>query len=204
MAKGNGGTRVSNPANMYRGGNASVDMGMSPTQFQSIVNTVAGKDYPAGWSDLDDASRELALMEAGFTGLASDGAEDIMFEDSRDELLGPLADNIVSDAMGYQHDNDISATIVYKDGSERRFDTLSNDFEIRPVGRSSSRGLYDRAYRSMDRKNISYVTYQDSANARYYTNGDDGMKRLKRDTGYEKWTNGRGEKRRDYIQDDWI
>ena len=204
MAKTSGGTRGSNPRSMYGSGNSPVDTGMTLAQFQWIVNAIAGKDYPAGWDDLDDASRELALMEAGFTGLANEGAEDIMFEDPRDELLGLLADNIVSDAMGYQHDNDVTATIVYKNGSERRFDSLNDDFDIGPVGRSSSRGLYDRAYRSMDRRNISYITYSDASNSRYYANGEEGMNRLIRDTGYEKWKNGRGTKRRDYIQDDWI
>ena len=204
MAKSNGGTRGSNPASMYGGGNASVDMGMTPSQFDGMIRTIAGGDYPAGWTDLDQASRELALMQAGFTGLASEDAEDIMFEDKRDDILALLADNIVSDSMGYAHDDNISATIVYKDGTSREFNALQNDFDIGSAGRSSSHGLYDRAYRGMDRRNISYVTYSDSGNSRYYANGEDGMSRLKKDTGYEKWTNGRGTRRRDYVQDDWI
>lgn len=203
MAKGNGGTRGSNPRSMYGGGNAPVDEGMIPAQFQRYVDEIANNDYPVGWNDLDVASRELALMEAGFTGIADEGAENILFEVSKDDMLGWLADRIVSNAEGYTN-SDESFTIGYKDGSRKEVNAITEEIAITYGGRTSSRTRYDQAYRAMDRRNISFVILEDGARGTYYANGSDGLKMLKRYSGFEKWTNGRGEKRRDYIQDDWI
>ena len=204
MAKGNGGTRGSNPRSMYGGGNAPVDEGMTPAQFQRFVNEIAGKEYPVGWTDLDSSERELALMEAGFTGFADDGAENILFPVSESNMIGWLTDAITNDQdYGSRANSDNYFTVGFKDGTMRSVGALGNEIElVRPITGKQSYATEQRIVRQ-SLKNVAYITYNDSFRETYWiANG--GEKQFRSDTGYEKWTNGRGEKRRDYIQDDWI
>lgn len=207
MAKGNGGTRASTPKSIYGGDNTPADIGMTPAQFQSrFVDTIANGEYPAGWDELDDASRELALMEAGFSGWADDGAETIVFEDSKESILSAARDAIINDfTFGEGSNNDTNITVAYKDGTIKQIGALGSEIElIRPLSSNQSASTQSRiAMQSLRTKDIAFVTYNDSwRETAWIAKG--GEAQFIRYTGYEKWTNGRGTKRRDYIQDDWI
>ena len=200
MAKASGGTRGSNPRSMYGSSNTPADIGMTPAQFQRFVNDIANNEYPVGWSDLDDASRELALMEAGFTGIASEDADDIMFENSKDEMSRLLTDTMLNNWESDRWDDDYMVTVGYKDG------TMRTNGEIEPAraitGRQSIKTQFRIVNQTLFGRNVAYVTLYSPFGAYYWSaKGDD---TILRHTGYEKWTNGRGTKRRDYIQDDWI
>ena len=198
MAKGNGGTRGSNPRSMYGGG---TDEGMTPAQFQSrFVDRIAEGEYPAGWDDLDTASRELALMEAGFTGLASEDAEDIMFENSKEKMSHLLTDIMLNNWESDRWDDDYMVTVGYKDG------TMRTNGEIVPAraitSRQSVKTQFGIVNQTLFGKNVAYVTLNSPFGADYWSAKGDDM--ILKHTGYEKWTKGRGTKRRSYIQDDWI
>ena len=201
MAKGNGGTRGNNPRSMY-GGNS--DNGLTPARFEGYVNDLASKVYPAGWDDLDFDRRELALMESGFTGLADDGAENIMFEQTKDWAIDEAVSAIVNE-QSYGPDADKLITIGYLDGSQKEIGGLGMTVELsKPMTRNQSYKTQEGiAKSSLNTKNIGYIIVNDASGS-YYWSSEKGAPSLRNYTGMEKWTNGRGEKRRDYIQDDWI
>ena len=206
MAKGNGSTRGSNPRSMYGGGNASVDSGMTPAQFDRYVNELANEEYPTGWSDLDVPSRELALMEAGFTGYADDGAENIMFPTEKDSIVDVAVTAIMNDNYyGPQVNSDTSITIAYKDGTSKTIGSLGSEIDlVSPLSSNQSFKTQENIVRrSLHIGDIAYITHNDSYRETYWI-AKGGEERFRRDTDYEYWKKGRGEKRRDYIQDDWI
>ena len=203
MAKGNGGTRVSNPSNMYGGGNASVESfpaWMSEAGWNDVLNDLQAENYPSGWQDIDPDHRELALMEAGFTGLASDGAEDIITEVSKDHILSYVSDEILNRWLGQEGSNDIMITVGHTDGK------TYTDEEIEPSRKITDRQSYatqkNIIKQTMTGRDVSFVLVQGPWGSNYWAaKGND---HIQQHTGYERWKNGRGEKRRDYVQDDWI
>lgn len=207
MAKGNGSTRASTTSNMYGSENASVDLGMTPAQFQSrFVDTIANGEYPAGWDELDTASRELALMEAGFTGYSDEDAENILFPETKDRILMDTVDAVINDFdFGPKVNESTYITIAYKDGTTKSIGSLGSEIETtRPLSKGQSYTTQEKIVRqSLRVRDIAYITHNNSYNEVYWI-AKDGESRFLKDTGYEKWTKGRGTRRRDYIQDDWI
>ena len=206
MAKASGGTRGSNPRSMYGSGNTSVDTGMTPAQFQRYVDEVANNELPNGWSELEPERRELALMEAGFSGWADDGAETIVFEESKESILASARDAIINDFLfGERANNDTYITVAYKDGTIKQIGALGSEIElVRPLSNNQNSSTQSRiAMQSLRTKDIAFVTHNDAwRDTAWIAKGSEAQ--FIRYTGYEKWTRGRGTKRRSYIQDDWI
>lgn len=205
MAKASGGTRASNPKSMYGGDNApaaSYPAWMSDAGWKAVLDELANDEFPMGWQDIDPDHRELALMEAGFNGLADDGAEDIIAEISKDSMRSYIQDTLRNQWTDWEVDNDIMITVGYKDGRN-----LVNE-EIQPAKPLTNRQSYSTQRKILDQtvfgRNVDFVMVSGPWGSEYWAQGQRGADRIKAYTGYEKWTNGRGTKRRDYIQDDWI
>ena len=173
----------------------------SDAGWKEVLDSLENGEYPRGWEDIDPESRELALMESGFTGLANEGAEDIMSETSKDQMESLLVDTLINQWTGYDVDPDIMITIGYKDG--RR---LTNE-EIEPVKKVTANQSFATQRKIFRQtalgKNVDFAVISGPWGTNYWVSGT-GIEPLKEYTGYERWKKGRGEKRRDYIQDDWI
>lgn len=202
MAKGNGGTRGANPRSMYGETASGNDFPawMSESGWKDVLDSLANGDYPAGWQDIDPDHRELALMEAGFTGLANEGAEDIIAEVSKDQILSYVSDEVLNRWLGEGGSNDVMITVGHIDGK------TYTDEEIEPVRKVTSKQSYTTQKSILNQtltgRDVSFVLVSGPWGSEYYSaKGNDHIQQY---TGYEKWTKGRGEKRRDYVQDDWI
>ena len=58
---------------------------------------------------------------------------------------------------------------------------------------------------SLNLRNLVFILRTDGyEEPNYWVKNDVGLRLLKKYGEFEEWKNGRGEKRRDYIQDDWI
>lgn len=190
---------------MYGGNNApaaNYPAWMSDAGWKAVLDELAINEYPMGWQDIDPDHRELALMEAGFNGLADDGAEDIIAEISKDSMRSYIQDTLLNQWTDWEVDNDIMITVGYKDGRN-----LVNE-EIQPAKPLTNRQSYSTQRKILDQtvfgRNVDFVMVSGPWGSEYWAQGQSGADRIKAYTGYEKWTNGRGTKRRDYIQDDWI
>ena len=202
MAKGNGTTRASTPSAMYGGSEPRFERWMSDEGWRNVLDELKAEAYPMGWDDIDPDHRELALMESGFSGLASEGAEDIIFEVDKNHILDYVSDVLLNswESKNFDDSFDTSITIGHKDGK-----TYTND-EIEPVRKVTRNQSYSTQKGILKQtavgRNVSFVLVQGGWGSAYWSaKGDSHINQY---TGYEKWKNGRGTKRRDYLQDDWI
>lgn len=204
MAKRSGGTRITNSQSMY-GSGSPINEGLSAAAFDRMVAELSRDEYPEGWSDLETSQRELALMQSGFTGFADDGAENIMFPVDKDTQIRNTIDAILTDFQyGERSNSDTYITVAYKDGTKKTVGALGSEFDIPNLTSRQSSRTQDSVVRSaLKVRDIAYITHNDSYRETYWV-APGNEAQIRRDTGYEKWKNGRGEKRRDYIQDDWI
>ena len=205
MAKGSGSTRTQRPAP-----NNIFGQGVSASQYEALVNSISkdGQIDIRVWEDLTNSQRELALMEAGFSGMIGEDFSDgtLYIEENRESLLSRLNDAILNDA-NFGPDADNTWTIGYKDGTRKYLDGTQNDFDVsgQLTNRQSGRTQSAIAEKAINKKNIAYILSTSAIDQpRYYVNGESGQRLLKDYGGFEFWKKGRGEKRRDYIQDDWI
>lgn len=202
MAKGNGMTRGQSSAGGFQGSREGLraERWMSDEGWREVLDELESDAYPRGWDDIDPDHRELALMEAGFTGLASEGAEDIIFQVDKEHILDYVSDQLLNMWTGDNFDEDTMITIGHKDGR-----TYTND-EIEPARRVTRNQSYstqrDIIRQTAVGRDVSFVLVNGGWGSVYYE--PNGASHIGQYTGYEKWTRGRGTKRRDYIQDDWI
>lgn len=199
MSKGSGGTRK---ANNYQ---------PTYTELQDkVVGEIAKGEIPDYdiWSDMSYEEKELALQMAGFTGLASsDGIEngDLYIAQAREDLVSGLAENLSNMDSGYGVIDDKTYTFGYKDGTLKEVSELTNDFEGVVKDGQSFATQRNKVNSLIGDRNLLFVTETSGNNQpRYYVKNREGMKALKKYGDFEEWKGGRGEKKRDYIQDDWI
>ena len=199
MAKASGNTRMSSP---NRGGNDY----LSESEYQSLVNSVANKEdiEREKWEILSDEQQELALMEAGFTGAISDDLSDgtIYYQESKDNIVSRFTEALVNEMQGYGI-NDEFYTVLYKDGSKKYLDEMNNDFDKAHITKYMYKQAYTNAKNALQLSKVAAIIVSDGFDQpRYYV--AKGGEQQMRDYGFEFWKNGRGEKKRAYIQDDWI
>lgn len=173
---------------------------MTEEGWKQVLDSLQNGDYPAGWQDIDPEHRELALMESGFTGLVSEDAEDIIAEVSKDQILSYVSDEILNRWLGEEGSNDVMITVGHTDGK------AYTDEEIKPVKKVTDKQSYSTQKsiinQTLTGKNVSFVLVSGPWGSEYYAAKDN--EHIQQYTGYEKWTDGRGIKERDYLQDDWI
>ncbi len=162
------------------------------------------------WCDLMDLNqRELTLMMAGFTGLTNEELETngtLYFPVAKEEILPWLIEALVNELQYYGMMDDLMFTIGYKDGTVRTYSHGDCDFTPkRPLTTNQYGRTQDRIIRSsLDIRNIAYIIMTDGYQEPIYHATKEGLSALKEYGGFEEWRDGRGEKQRDYIQDDWI
>lgn len=154
--------------------------------------------------------RELTLMLAGFTGFINiDELEDsgtIYMPIKRDNLLGTLEDNIRNYATGYGIDDSTMWIIGYSDNSIKTFSELENDLDIPELDINTSRTKINKVINSCI--NIQKVLFILNINGynepTVWIKNNKGKELFKKFGNFEEWKHGRGEIKRDYIQDDWV
>ena len=163
------------------------------------------------WTDIiNKDQRELMLMQAGFTGMTVDDELEengtIYVPASKNDLVREIQEDLVNLWTGFQMDDTTSYTIGYKDGTTVN---ISQDFnEVDPVRPLTQNQLvkthYDIAKQSLKTRDIAWIIKSDGYDEPRYYVANGGKNSLREYGGFEFWENGRGEKRREYIQDDWI
>ena len=162
------------------------------------------------WQDVMNVEqRELTLMLAGFTGLTNEELESsgtLYFPIPKKDILDFLVECLRNEVAGYGMDDSIMFTIGYKDGSVKTFSHDDCDFSpIRPLTNNQYGSTQEKIIRSsLNLKNLSFIIMTDGYQEPTYFTTKSGLPALKKYGGFEIWHNGRGEKQRDYIQDDWI
>ena len=154
--------------------------------------------------------RELTLMLAGFTGFINiDELEDsgtIYMPIKRDNLLGTLEDNIRNYATGYGIDDSTMWIIGYSDNSIKTFSELENDLDIPELDINTSRTKINKVINSCI--NIQKVLFILNINGynepTVWIKNNKGKELFKKFGNFEEWKHGRGEIKRDYIQDNWV
>lgn len=143
-------------------------------------------------------------MEAGFTGAISDDLSDgtIYYQESKDNIVSRFTEALVNEMQGYGI-NDEFYTVLYKDGNKKYLDEMNNDFDKAHITKYMYKQAYTNAKNALQLSKVAAIIVSDGFDQpRYYV--AKGGERQMRDYGFEFWKNGRGEKKRDYIQDDWI
>lgn len=200
MSKGNGSIRS----------NASAPQPTYTELQDRVVSQIAKGEIPDYdiWSDMSYDEKELALELAGFTGLASEDDidnGDLYIAESRADFVSTLADDLSNIAGGYGIMDDRYYTFGYKDGSQKEINEYTNDFEGVVKEGSSFTADKNKVNALLGDRNLLFVTRTSGSDQpKYFVKNKEGMKALKKYGNFEEWKNGRGEKRRDYIQDDWI
>ena len=172
--------------------------------------TIDDSELVQVWQDVMDVDqRELTLMLAGFTGLTNEELETtgtLYFPMSKKDILDLLVEALRNEMDGYGMDDSLMFTIGYKDGSVKTFSHDYCDFSpIRPLTDNQYVSTQEKIIRSsLNLKDLSFIIMTDGYQEPTYFATKRGLSALKNYGGFEEWHNGRGEKQRDYIQDDWI
>lgn len=208
MSKGSGGTRSSYP------GKSVQSEGFSESSYQHILDTISEDGEwtnadMALWESMTNDQRYLALMESGFTGLTADDDIDIgnlYYAQDKKSLITILAEQMANEATGYGAAEDLYFTIGYKDGSYKDYGGNGNDYDLSKITNNQSWKTQQEVVNSIIKTGqISFILYSDAwSQPRYYAKNKAGLDQLKKYGGFEEWKKGRGEKKRDYIQDDWV
>ena len=162
------------------------------------------------WNDIMELEeRELTLMLAGFTGLTNEELETngtLYFPIAKDEILSMLSEAFINELQGYGMDESFMFTIGYKDGTVKTYSHGDCDFTPkRPLTNYQYGRTQDRIIRSsLHLREITFIIMSDGYQEPTYFATKNGLLALKKYGDFEEWHNGRGERRRDYIQDDWI
>jgi hypothetical protein len=205
MGKQSGGTRKKGPNKASQ----MIDY-LTDAEYNSIIDDIVNKNTPNdAWNKMSQDQRELALMEAGFSGAISDDFDlgNIYYEVSKDSIVDFVRDDIQNRSIddGIYFDDSISVHILYKDGKRKYIDESTNDFDdIHITDNMSYKGQKTAAQNGLKISKVAaIIRYDGYDQPRYYVaKGYESM--LKEYAGFEYWKNGRGEKKRDYIQDDWV
>ena len=168
------------------------------------------KDLVHVWQDLMDLEeRELTLMHAGFTGLTNEELESnatLYFPVEKKDILDMLFEAIDNEEAGYGMDDSTMFIVGYRDGDIKTFQHNDCDFKtVRPLTNNQSWSTHSKIIStSLKVQQIVFLMMSDGYEEPVYFATRQGLPMLKKYGGFEEWHNGRGEKRRDYIQDDWI
>lgn len=222
MAKNSGSTRRTAPGGNEGGGGASqpVDKFLQPAQMDRLAEIIS----KGGYVQIDDREladvwiddmtldeKELTLMLAGFTGMINEELEEngtMYFPLPKKELVGLFVDQLVNQLDGNGMEESTMFTIGYKDGTVKYLAELDDDFSdsVRFTDKISYSGLHRKAKEAIGLSNVTFIIKSDGYDEPNYWVADDEMakEQLRKYGGFEYWKKGRGEKRRSYIQDDWI
>ena len=201
MGKGSGQTRKSYPG--------SED---TPRNYDKEWNDMVNAIYTGGdldmdvWDEMSSSQRELALMEGGFTGLISDEFDQGMlyYEDKKSQFVSSLAEAL-SNELANGMDETTVFTIGYKNGQVKRISHGDNEVgDMGVTNRQSFSTQKEKVQSALSDRKINFIIKTDGYSQPTYYVTRDGMNDLKQYGGFEQWKKGRGEKRRDYVQDDWI
>lgn len=212
MSKGSGSTRSLSPSQSTA--NIAETGYYSKQQYEHLLESV-GKNQEWNksdrdiWDEMNDDQRYLALMESGFTGLSSDDDIEIgnlYYATSKKELVSWLAEQMANEATDYGSIDVMSFAIGYEDGSVKHYDSTQNDFNLSKITNNQNWETQQATVNSIIQTGkIRFILYSDAwGQPQYYVKNDKGMQLLKKYGGFEEWKKGRGEKKRDYIQDDWV
>ena len=201
MAKGSGGTRAKKPSKK------SSDY-ISENQYQSLVDSINKNEIPNNdlWEQLSKEQQELALMEAAFSGAITDDLEHgtVYIEAEKNDLVSSFQEDLVNEMQGYGMDDSTSWTILYKDGSKKYLShDMENDFDDTHITKGMFKQAYTNAKNALKISNVAAIIKSDGYEQPRYYIAKGGEKQM-RDYGFEFWKKGRGEKKRNYIQDDWV
>lgn len=204
MAKASGGTRTKYPSKNNGGGNDY----MTESQYQSLVNAIAKNDIPNNdlWEQLSKEQQELALMEAGFSGAITDDLENgtVYVEAKKDDLISSFQEDLVNEMQGYGMDDSTSWTILYKDGNKKYLShDMGNDFDSTHITKGMYKQAYTNAKSALQISKVAAIIKSDGYDQPKYYVAKGGEKQM-HDYGFEFWKHGKGEKKRNYLQDDWI
>lgn len=162
------------------------------------------------WSEIMDLEqREITLMLAGFTGLTNEELEingTLYFPVTKDRILVELCEALRNELQGYGMIDGTMFTIGYKNGTIKTYSHDDCDFTPKhPLTNNQYGSTQERIIRSsLQLREITFIIMSDGFQEPTYYATKSGLPALKKYGGFEEWHNGRGEKQRDYIQDDWI
>lgn len=205
MAKGSGGTRLKSPSERKQDW-------LSESEYSQIVDNIAkgeSLDFDK-WQILNEDQQALALMEAGFTGAVDDiNSGMLYYPDTKKNMVELFVDDLVNEMSGTGMDDSTTYSILYNDGTRKY---LSNDDPSDFVSNNKIRSgftkkIYSDAKNALKISKVEAIIRSDGYNQPTYyiskgntTDGETAMRKY----GFELWKNGRGDKKRDYIQDDWV
>ncbi len=205
MAKGSGTTRTKYPSKNNGGGN---DGYMTESQYQSLVDAIAKNEIPNNdlWESLSNEQQELALMEAGFSGAITDDLDNgtVYIEEKKDTLVSWFQEDLVNEMQGYGMDDSVQWTVLYKDGSKKYLShDMENDFDSTHITAGMYKQAYTNAKNALKLSQVAAIIKTDGYDQPRYYVAKGGEKQM-HDYGFEFWKHGKGEKKRNYLQDDWI
>lgn len=172
--------------------------------------TFEDKELVHVWNDVMDLEyRELTLMLAGFNGLTNEELETngtLYFPIAKEEILSLLCEALINELQGYGMDDSTMFTIGYKDGTIKSYSHNDCDFvPKRPLTNYQYGRTQDKIIRSsLHLRDITFIIMSDGYQEPIYFATKEGLPALKTYGDFEEWHNGVGERRRDYIQYDWI
>lgn len=223
MAKNSGTTRRAAPGGNEGGGNGQsrqVDKFLTPARMDEVADFIASagergflsfeRDMYEDWQNMTTDEKDLTLMLAGFTGMINDEYEEfgtIYTPTDKKGLISEIEEALDNEWTGQGMEESTVFTIGYKDGSTKRISLAENDFEPkqRITPNTSSREIWRRARAAIGLSNVAYIVRTNGYDEpNYWVANEDGKAQMKEYFGFEEWKKGRGEKRRSYIQDDWI
>ena len=162
------------------------------------------------WNEVMDLEhRELTLMMAGFTGLTNEELETngtLYFPITKEDVLSLLSEALLNEFLGYGMDDSYMFTIGYKDGTIKTYSHGDCDFTPkRPLTNYQYGRTQEKIIRSsLHLRDIAFIVMSDGYEEPVYYTTKEGLTALKKYGDFEEWHDGRGEKQRDYIQNDWI
>lgn len=189
----------------------------TPEQQKQLAEAIAKggfvsfeRELSEVWRDLMGLKeRELTLMMAGFTGLTNEELESfasIYFPVVKEDILSILVEALANELYGYGMDESTMFTIGYKDGTVVNYSHIDCDFmPKRPLTNNQSGTTQEKIIRSsLQTRDIAFLIMTDGYEEPVYYATKDAMSALKKYGDFEEWHDGKGEHRRDYIQDDWL
>lgn len=169
-----------------------------------------GKAQKYWYDEMNLDQKELMLMQAGFNGFINrDELEDngtiyslIDFND----IIGTLEDDISNYVTGYEIDDSTTWTLGYKDGKIKRLSDDENDLDLPELDKWTSKTKLKNVFnKAVNKQKLLFILRTDGySEPVVWVKNTEGEKLFKKYGEFEKWTNGRGELKRNYIQDDWI
>lgn len=207
MAKRSGNTRTSGASSGSPGEESGRwGMGYSLEEENRILNSISNGGWvelPPSFSELNGEQRELLLMMSGFSGLTEEDNASLYFPIEKKEFVSMLTEDLGNISSGYKIDDSVSWAIGYKDGTTKYLSEMDNDFDGIKLTSNQSFSK-QKSIVSKALKDAAFILRSDGYSEPTYRTSKGGLTMLKKYGGFEEWKNGRGEKRRDYIQDDWI